>query len=136
MQLPELGSPDGVKSRIIYIEDNVSNLTLVARILDRHPGVELIPAMQAAIGLQLAREHHPDLVVLDLHLPDMPGAAALERLKADHPDVPVVVLTADATEGQEERMRQLGAADYLTKPLDVTRFVKVLAANLSSHTRQ
>ena len=134
VQLPELGSPDGVKSRIIYIEDNVSNLTLVARILDRHPGVELIPAMQAAIGLQLVREHHPDLVVLDLHLPDMPGAQALERLKADHPEIPVVVLTADATEGQEERMRGLGAADYLTKPLDVTRFVKVLAANLSPPT--
>ncbi len=131
-QLPALGSPHGMRSRIIYIEDNVSNLTLVARILDRHPGVELIPAMQAAIGLELAREHHPDLIVLDLHLPDMPGTEALKRLKADHPDVPVVVLTADAREGQEARVRQLGADDYLTKPLDVPRFVEALAAHLSA----
>jgi len=131
-ELPELGSPHGLRARIIYIEDNVSNLTLVARILDRHPGVELIPAMQAAIGLELAREHHPDLVVLDLHLPDMPGTEALKRLKADYPEVPVVVLTADAREGQEALVRRLGAADFLTKPLDVARFVNVLAANLSS----
>ncbi len=132
-ELPELGSPVGLRSRIIYIEDNVSNLTLVERILDRHPGVELMPAMQATIGLELAREHRPDLVVLDLHLPDMRGTEALKRLKAEHPDVPVIVLTADAREGQEARVRQLGAADYLTKPLDVHQFVAVLAAHLNAH---
>jgi CheY-like chemotaxis protein len=104
----------------------------VQRILDRHSSVELIPAMQATIGLELAREHHPDLIVLDLHLPDLPGTDALKRLKADHPEVPVVVLTADATEGLEERIRELGAADYLTKPLDVPRFLHVLADTLSA----
>jgi signal transduction histidine kinase/ActR/RegA family two-component response regulator len=129
---PQLGSPEGLRSRIIYIEDNLSNLTLVARIMDRYPGVELIPAMQAAIGLELARQHHPDLIVLDLHLPDMPGTEVLQRLKAEHPEVPVVVLTADARREQEARVRQLGAADYLTKPLDVAQFVNVLAANLKA----
>jgi len=129
--LPSLDSPAGVVSHIMYIEDNVSNLTLVERILEGHPGVELIPAMQATIGLELAREHRPDLIVLDLHLPDMPGTEVLERLKAEHPSVPVIVLTADAREGQEERVRQLGAADYLTKPLDVHRFVEVLAVHLN-----
>ena len=88
--------------------------------------------MQATIGLELAREYHPDLIVLDLHLPDIPGAEALKRLKADHPDVPVIVLTADATEGVEDHVRQLGASDYLTKPLDVPRFLEVLAHNLSA----
>ncbi len=130
--LPQLGSPAGLASRIMYIEDNVSNLTLVERILEGYAGIELIPAMQATIGLELAREHRPDLIVLDLHLPDMPGTEVLERLKAEHPAVPVVVLTADAREGQEERVRELGAADYLTKPLDVHRFVDVLAAHLNS----
>ena len=130
--LLELGNPDGVRSRILYIEDNVANLTLVQRILDRHPDVKLIPAMQATIGLELAREHHPDLIVLDLHLPDMTGTEALKRLREDHPEVPVVVLTADATEGVEESVRQLGAADYLTKPLDVPHFLNILAANLSA----
>ncbi len=131
-----LDSAAGERARIIYIEDNISNLTLVARILDRYRGVELIPAMQATIGLELAREHPPDLIVLDLHLPDMPGTDALTRLRREHPEVPVVVLTADARDGQEQRMRELGAADYLTKPLDVDHFVNVLDAHLSAHTNQ
>ena len=131
-ELVQLASPDGLRARI-YIEDNVANLTLVERILDRHSSIELIPAMQATIGLELAREHHPDLIVLDLHLPDMPGAEVLQRLKAERAtrEVPVVVLTADAAEGLEERVRQLGAADYLTKPLDVPRFLHVLADTLA-----
>ncbi len=129
-QPAELGDSNGLRSRILYIEDNIANLTLVERILDRYPAIELIPAMQATIGLELAREHRPDLIVLDLHLPDMPGTDALKRLKADHPDVPVIVLTADATEGVEQKLRRLGAADYLTKPLDVSHFLKVLATSL------
>ncbi|MGA2925375.1 MAG: ATP-binding protein [Solirubrobacteraceae bacterium] len=133
--LPELGDPAGQRWRILYIEDNVANLTLVQRILERYPAVELIPAMQATIGLELAREHLPDLIVLDLHLPDMPGPEALKRLREEHPDVPVVVLTADATDEMESCARQLGAADYLTKPLDVPRFVNALAANLNAGDR-
>ncbi len=66
-----------------YIEDNLSNLTLVERILRRFPTVELMPAMQATIGLDLARQHQPDLIVLDVHLPDMSGTEVLTRLKAE-----------------------------------------------------
>ena len=105
---------------ILYIEDNLSNLTLVERILDRYPAVELIPAMQATIGLELAREHHPDLIVLDLHLPTCPAPKSSSALKqTSHPRDPVVVLTADASTSQSEHVKHLGAADYLTKPLDV-----------------
>ena len=95
----ELGDRSAASAKLIlYIEDNLSNLTLVERILERYPAVELIPAMQATIGLELARQHHPDLIVLDLHLPDMPGTEVLKRLKAEQPtrEIPVVVLTADA----------------------------------------
>ena len=55
--------------RILYVEDNLSNLALVERVLRRHTAVELISAMQGSLGLELASKHHPDLVVLDLHLP-------------------------------------------------------------------
>ncbi len=88
--------------------------------------------MQATIGLELAREHHPDLIVLDLHLPDMPGADALKRLKADHPDVPVVVLTADATEGVEQDSASSAPPTISTKPLDVSHFLNVLVTSLSA----
>ena len=113
---------------VLYIEDNLSNLTLVQRILERQRNVELISAMQATIGLELARQHKPDLIVLDLHLPDMPGTEVLERLKAEASTraIPVVVLTADASGRQSARVKELGAADYLTKPLDVPRFLEML----------
>jgi CheY-like chemotaxis protein len=89
--------------------------------------------MQATIGLELARQHHPDLIVLDLHLPDMPGTEVLKRLKAKPPtrEIPVIVLTADASGRQTERVKQLGATDYLTKPLDIPKFLQILADNLA-----
>jgi CheY-like chemotaxis protein len=58
---------------VLYIEDNLSNLRLVERVLGRRLGVRLISAMRPQLGLDLAADHHPDLVLLDLHLPDMPG---------------------------------------------------------------
>jgi CheY-like chemotaxis protein len=133
-ELADLGVHGGKRQVILYIEDNLSNLTLVERILQRYPAVEVIPAMQATLGLELAREHHPDLIVLDLHLPDMPCTEVLKRLKAEHTtrEIPVVVLTADASKGQSERVKQLGAADYVTKPLDVPRFLDVIATNLAT----
>jgi signal transduction histidine kinase/DNA-binding response OmpR family regulator len=118
--------------RILYIEDNLSNLTLVERILDQQQNVEVIPAMQGTIGLELAREHQPDLIVLDLHLPDLTGDEILRRLRAgeDTRDIPVVILSADASKGQIEQLLEAGAMDYLTKPLDVRQFLAVLAAQL------
>jgi len=61
----------------LYIEDNLSNLRLVERIIARRPGVTLVSAMQGSRGVELARAHRPDLIILDLHLPDMPGADVL-----------------------------------------------------------
>ncbi|MGA2929198.1 MAG: PAS domain S-box protein [Solirubrobacteraceae bacterium] len=129
-----LVSERGDRQRILYIEDNLSNLTLVERILARYPEIELIPAMQGTLGLDLAREHSPDLIVLDLHLPDIPGTEVLKRLKADLPTsgIPVVVLTADASRQQEDKVRRLGAVNYITKPLDVRRFLTVVSENLAA----
>jgi signal transduction histidine kinase/CheY-like chemotaxis protein len=130
---PVTGSELGHRSRrILYIEDNLSNLTLVERILEQQRDVELIPAMQGTIGLQLAREHQPDLIVLDLHLPDLPGTEVLRRLKGEveTSEIPVIVLSADASKNQIARLVEAGASAYLTKPLDVLEFLTVLAANL------
>ena len=122
------------RQMIVYIEDNLSNLSLVERILERHPAIELIPAMQATIGLDLAREHRPDLIVLDLHLPDIPGIEVLRRLRADPPtcEIPVIVLTADASQSQSQRAGALGAAAYMTKPLDVPKFLEIVADSLAT----
>src|SRR5207248_50221 len=79
--------------RLLYIEDNFSNVTLVDQMLGERPALELMTAMQGRVGLDLARQHTPDLILLDLHLPDMPGWQVLAQLKADHltREIPVVV---------------------------------------------
>jgi CheY-like chemotaxis protein/anti-sigma regulatory factor (Ser/Thr protein kinase) len=129
---PDLGGRNGTRQAILYVEDNLSNLTLVKRILERYPRLDLIPAMQATIGLELARQHHPDLIILDLHLPDMPGTELLKRLKAGQStrEIPIVVLTADASHRQSELTQRLGAVAYLTKPLDISRFLEIINDHL------
>jgi CheY-like chemotaxis protein len=84
--------------------------------------------MQGSIGLDLARQHAPDLILLDLNLPDLPGREVLARLQgsAVTRDIPVIVLSADATVSQIERLRSAGARAYLTKPLDVGEFLHTL----------
>jgi PAS domain S-box-containing protein len=120
--------PDGNRRTVLYIEDNLSNVQLVERIVERRPNVELLVAMQGQLGLELARQHQPDLVLVDLNLPDLDGETVLRRLRAEPRmrDIPVVVLSADATPGQIARLRAAGAADYLTKPFDVPRFLRLV----------
>jgi protein-histidine pros-kinase len=109
---------------ILYIEDNVASAQLMERIFSRWPDIKLISAMQGGIGLELARQHHPDLVLLDLHLPDMQGLEVLQKLRADETTrhIPIMVTSADATPGQIARLRAAGADEYLTKPLDIPHF--------------
>jgi two-component system sensor histidine kinase/response regulator len=114
--------------KILYIEDNLSNLTLVEQMLAEQPHLELITAMQGGLGLDLARQHLPDLILLDLHLPDIPGHKVLARLRGNEltRDIPVVVISADATARQIQRLMAAGARSYLTKPLDIAEFFRVI----------
>jgi CheY-like chemotaxis protein len=121
------------KRRLLYIEDNFSNVTLVEQMLAERPSLELMTAMQGRLGLDLARKHVPDLVLLDLHLPDMPGWQVLAQLKADQStrDIPVIVISADATAPQIKRLLAAGARAYLTKPLDIGEFFRVVEETIS-----
>jgi CheY-like chemotaxis protein/two-component sensor histidine kinase len=114
--------------KILYIEDNLSNLTLVEQMLCEQPGIELLTAMQGRLGLDLARKHLPDLILLDLHLPDLRGHEVLARLRQDKATryIPVVVISADATARQIQRLLSAGAQSYLTKPLDIREFFRVV----------
>lgn len=121
-------APVTTTSAVLYIEDNLSNLTLVERVLAQRPGVEVVAAMQGRLGLELARQHDPALVLLDLHLPDIGGDEVLERLRDDPvtASIPVVIVSADATPGQVERLLAGGAAGYLTKPIEVADLLAVV----------
>lgn len=122
---------------VLYIEDNASNVRLVERLMARRGHIRLQIATNGADGLQLAIELRPDLVLLDLHLPDLAGEAVLRHL-LDSPDWgarPIVVLSADALPATEVRLRAAGAADYLTKPLDIARLYTCLDAAQANRRR-
>ena len=125
---PTVTAKSGRTRKLLLIEDNQANGKLVERILARRPDIELLSATQGRLGLELAREHRPDLVLLDLHLPDMPGPEILRRLQGypETRDIPVIIISADATKKQMTRLIGEGAAGYLTKPLDVAAFFELI----------
>jgi PAS domain S-box-containing protein len=116
---------------ILYVEDNLSNLTLIEQILAEQSQITLITAMQGRLALDLARQHSPDLILLDLHLPDMPGWEVLSELQSHDAtrDIPIVIISADATSRQIKRLMDAGARAYLTKPIDVAEFFRVIESN-------
>jgi signal transduction histidine kinase len=103
---------------LLYVEDVVANVRLLEAILARRPALRMIPAMQGHLGLELAREHHPDLILLDMHLPDIGGDELLARIKADPVmcDIPVVILTAGGA-AQREELILAGADGVMSKPV-------------------
>ncbi|MFZ6770620.1 ATP-binding protein [Undibacterium sp. Di26W] len=113
---------------ILYIEDNSSNLVLIEILLARSKHVQLVSAKKGAEGLQMAQQQQPDLILLDLQLPDMSGEEVLRQLRASTSlkTIPVVILSADALAATIQRLRANGASDYLTKPLDVSLFFSTL----------
>lgn len=107
--------------KLLYIEDTVDNVQLVEEILRCRPDITMISAVQGSVGIDLAVEHKPDMVLLDLHLPDMDGTEVLAKMAA-RPGlrtIPVIVLTADATRSRVEQLQWLGVRDYLTKPIGI-----------------
>jgi CheY-like chemotaxis protein len=116
------------RGTVLYIEDNLANVRLLERIVSRRPGLTLLSAMQGSRGLELARDHRPGVIILDLHLPDLPGSEVLTRLRDDQRtrDIPIVILSADATPGQISTLLAQGARAYLTKPVDVAEVLGLL----------
>lgn len=121
--------PGRRKLRVLVVEDDVASSQLVCRVLERRGGVEVVQAADGAGALALAREA-PDLVLLDLGLPDIAGGTILARLRQDPATatIPVVILSADATDPQVDRLVRAGAAAYLTKPLSVGELVAIVDA--------
>ena len=125
--------PSSRPATVLYIEDNSSNVRLMERVLSRRPGITLLHAAEGQTGVMLATERRPDIIFLDMHLPDVPGEEVLRQLWCD-PElrrIPVVVLSADATPGQVRRVMASGASAYLTKPLDLQKVLETLDYTLS-----
>ena len=118
-------------ARVLVVEDNAANMKLATFILESAKHT-VISARDAESGLTLAREEHPDLILMDIQLPGMDGLQATGLLKADEAtrDIPVIALTALAMKGDEERIRAAGCDGYIAKPLAYKDFLAVIAAHL------
>jgi PAS domain S-box-containing protein len=116
------------KRTVLHIEDNLVGQRLVERILKRLPEVEFLSSAQGVLGVELARRYRPDLVLLDLHLPDVSGEEVLRRLRedADTRDIPVIVVSADTSREVADRMTREGARAFLTKPIDADVLLTVV----------
>ena len=121
---------------VLYIEDNPVNATIVREVLTRHGGIDLTVADNGLGGLEQARRLLPDLVLLDMHLPDIDGHEVRRRMAADPAlaGIPCIALSASAMPEEVARARAAGVVDYLTKPLDLPQFLARLDLALGRRT--
>ena len=120
-------------ARILVVEDNAANLKLVTFILESASHT-VVPASDAEAGLMIAREEHPDLILMDIQLPGMDGLQATTLLKADDATktIPVIALTALAMKGDEERIRAAGCDGYIAKPLAYRELLSIITEQLAA----
>ncbi|MBN7817371.1 PAS domain S-box protein [Algoriphagus pacificus] len=119
---------------LLLIEDNNTNIELISELLHHvKPQCHVHPVMGKKEAISLAKEYHPSLILLDLNLPDIHGSEILDTLKSDQDlkDIPVVIVSADATAKQIEAMIKKGAEHYVTKPINVNNMVKIFEDYLS-----
>ncbi len=125
-------------AHILYIEDNYQNYRLVMRMLslDKERKFEITQAADGATGLQLAESIQPDLILMDINLPDIDGAAVTSKLKANPSlkEIPVIALTANAMVGDRERFLEAGCDGYLRKPISRDELREVMNKFLNNHT--
>ena len=118
-------------AKILIIEDNVQNMKLAAFLLGS-AGHTVLQASHALGGIALAKQHHPDLILMDIQLPGMDGLTATNMLKGDPDtrDIKVYALTAFAMKGDEEKMYAAGCDGYIAKPIRYQTFLKTVSSAL------
>ncbi|CCQ73937.1 GAF domain-containing hybrid sensor histidine kinase/response regulator [Magnetospira sp. QH-2] len=130
---PTQSGPEVAEKLILYVEDNVANMTLMEEIIEDEPQTALITAPSAEVGLLMAQERQPDVILLDINLPEMDGFEALRQLResSNTNTIPVLALSADAMAGTITRAREAGFDDYITKPFNVAQLRETLKRFLS-----
>jgi CheY-like chemotaxis protein len=119
---------------ILIIEDDELNMKLVRGLLMMGK-YNILEAVNAEIGMKIAREHHPDLILMDIQLPGMDGLEATRLIKKDPStkDISVIALTSCAMQGDEDKARDSGCYGYMSKPLDTRSFLDTIAKYLQGH---
>lgn len=117
--------------KVLIVEDNELNMKLFHDLLEAH-GIDTVQTRDGRLALDIAREHSPDLIIMDIQLPEISGLDVTKMLKADDDlkDIPVVAVTAFAMKGDEQKIREGGCQDYISKPISVARFMEVVRRHL------
>ena len=120
------------KNKVLVVEDNVLNMKLVKDLL-KIGKYQVLEAVDAESGIQLAREHQPHLILMDIQLPGMNGLCAIKVIKEDDSlkDIPVVALTSHAMAGDKDKAIEAGCIGYITKPIDTRRFLQSISPYLN-----
>ena len=118
---------DASAKTVLIVEDNELNMKLFHDLLDAH-GYRILQTKDGMEALDIAREHHPDLILMDIQLPEVSGLEVTKWLKEDATlrSIPVVAVTAFAMKGDEERIREGGCEAYLSKPISVGKFIETV----------
>ncbi len=113
---------------LLYVEDNPANLKLVEQIIARHPDIRLLTAVNGNSGIEIARASQPEVILMDINLPDISGFEALKILRSDPATahIPVIAVSANAMPRDIERGLKAGFFRYLTKPIKVSEFMEAL----------
>ena len=124
---PESEAMDARTKTVLIVEDNELNMKLFHDLLDAH-GYNILQTKDGMEALDIAREHHPDLILMDIQLPEVSGLEVTKWLKDDAElrRIPVVAVTAFAMKGDEERIREGGCEAYLSKPISVGKFIETV----------
>ena len=115
-----------------YVEDNPANLELVEQLIERRPDLRLLSAADGSLGIEFARAHRPDVILIDIHLPGISGVEAMKVLRADPATahIPIIALSANAVPRDIAAGLEAGFFCYLTKPIKVSLFMEALDAAL------
>ena len=122
-----------MKKTVLIVEDNELNMKLFGDLLEAH-GYATLKTGNGIEALELARAHHPDLIIMDIQLPEVSGLDVTRWLKEDEKlrPIPVIAVTAFAMKGDEERIREGGCEAYLSKPISVAKFLETVRTFLDA----
>lgn len=122
-----------MKKKVLIVEDNELNMKLFHDLLEAN-GIDTAQTREGKKALDMAREHKPDLIIMDIQLPEISGLEITKSLKQDDElaHIPVIAVTAFAMKGDEQKIREGGCEDYISKPISVSRFIEVVKKHLEA----
>jgi len=116
--------------RVLVVEDNEANMYLCSRIL-KHGGYEVIPAASGKEGIELAIKEKPDLIFMDIQLPDIDGLEVTKKIREEEGNIPIIAITSYAMAGDREKILAAGCTGYLEKPINPETFLSEIEKYLS-----